>query len=1435
MFTKVLECPDCRQRFNYEHEGQVFADNITCPECGAEHEYHQFSALIFCAGCRAKLKIPLNILFSPQLACPECGRAILAVNLYAQDTSIASTITANGETQPQAYAPMLQDGEMFDKYRIIRLLGRGGMAEVYLAEHLLLKKMCAVKLMRNGADDPVSGKRFLREAKLSHQFDHPNIVKVFDVGSDSSTGYLFIAMEYIEGKTLHELLKERPLTEEELFDILKAMTHALNALGEAGVVHRDIKPSNIMIDKDGVYKLMDLGIAKSVGSQAEEGTLTLDQSSIGTPNYASPEQCRSAHNTDCRSDIYSLGATLYHLASGRLPFTGETPVETILNVMQTEAVPLKEHRSDLSDKFIDLVALMMKKNPLERPQLPDALLAEIYRVDNGSSGKQKPHAAENKTPARWQLPTEKRGLELVRLLLMVVAACSIIYSTNIHWIKLYKRWSAEPAGRVKVRKFFGTFAGKLRHMKKYPDAAGAMRSKNVLVNKNWQTVYPAVSVTPVPYENLKMCFDSMRLMTDYKSVINGMTTVGEYLAFPEKSFSLSGWEDVFKHRGLTFTEFVVEEFTLSLDLRVPSSGSSCILSMGNIKILIEYDRKLSVVIGENYAKSNLRIPADRWFNLSLVLSGNGRRLALYSGSCLAGVWQLPQKNVCRINAVDFFTYRPLLDKNQNLSQVPLEEIKHAMLKFTGEISRLYLWDKAAEVTYASEQEYQPLQIAYNAGKLSSEWFVKQAEPPAKQQAVPEEKTAQPAAAVDTFVEVGKEKTPATTVGSLEWRMQVCTENLQKLQAASAENTQPQIDYLKQQIAALQNQNLYRSKIADARKQYSVARSREMANELNDLYMIDNQRSYMLERRLFNLLDMQTVDPDTEIAGKPFPVFLAENSGKFSKFKELKKLLDGKYSDGNLIMQYIDANYIKFDYTYWKNNFIRQWYRQGVQDINAHKVFAYLDSKDQKIAPLFGFAESCIKERRFGLRLVDFDPLKELLLLAPNINIKNDINGKNLMHYAAECDDSDLAKILLYSNFAGSRHFDSNGHTPWQTALRSGSSGMVKFLQENNLQANEKREDKLQLKFWQALYKLDLHVIKETLQTTANPYLPNKYGVNALQYACLRNSSELVRLLLAEGVKPEVYIDGFEFDNNPLQIAVRRQNIAIFEQLLNAGAELKNTDKMEFADTVWNLSKEALGHYLVASALKNRWDIEQFKRFFEKISKGASFDINRVFNNYTMLSLACNYNNPNRNISNGERRKIIQYLIQNGARISAEYFNLRPFLQELLLMETAWRNSSKKPVSRRAIEETGSFQEIGTADKIIEISFSVLRNMHFRFRNGKLYTTSKASSQHCAVKNIGSNSYTSWLMRMPLQVTPPEKNYVIGNIEVLSSNRDIIDVSYGRKFGNESRIVWNEKSFEAIDSKSGTATFHLRITFTTDFGTVKRFSTRSTNHRKLKKR
>ena len=271
-------------------------------------------------------------------------------------------------------------------YRIECVLGSGGMADVYLATHTLLNKKFAIKVMKPelGVRDPMMAKRFVREAQLAQKVDHPNIVKVYDVGNDPTTGLLFIVMEYVEGQTLFDYSQGKHLPSQRIREIAYEMTKALVELHRMGIVHRDIKPSNIMLCSDGSIKLMDLGIAKAMHNGNEgELTLTVDQAVLGTPAFCSPEQCRDAKSVDIRSDIYCLGTSLYAIATGKVPYDGTTAVEIILKVLEEKPTPLAEIRPDLDADLIHLIEHMMEKSPDKRPQTPqDLLLMLVSRKSN---------------------------------------------------------------------------------------------------------------------------------------------------------------------------------------------------------------------------------------------------------------------------------------------------------------------------------------------------------------------------------------------------------------------------------------------------------------------------------------------------------------------------------------------------------------------------------------------------------------------------------------------------------------------------------------------------------------------------------------------------------------------------------------------------------------------------------------------------------------------------------------------------------------------------------------------------------------------------------------------------------------------------------------------------------------------------------------------
>ena len=379
MPSLILACPSCNQRYDYRFDNDI-PTRITCPRCGQEKSCDDYSALLFCPKCYSKLEAPL-ICRNEEIHCPRCNTVVpfgTDFTFGELDENHHEEIIVAQQNTPHW---LLDPEVLFDKYRIIKPIGQGGMAEVYLAEHILLHQNCALKIMKPAffTDNPVLVKRFLREAKLAYNLNSPNIVRVFDAGTDGETGYLFLAMDYVDGKTLTNILLDKGrFTEKDMRFIAQQVAQALVVLAENKIVHRDIKPSNIIRSITGEIKLADLGIARLESSDA---TLTMTQAAIGTPAYASPEQCTDAHQTDARSDIYSLGATLYHLATGIPPFSGKSPVEIMLNVIKKKPEPLSKKRPDLSPNFVLLIEHMMAKDPNKRPQNAEDLLQKINALD----------------------------------------------------------------------------------------------------------------------------------------------------------------------------------------------------------------------------------------------------------------------------------------------------------------------------------------------------------------------------------------------------------------------------------------------------------------------------------------------------------------------------------------------------------------------------------------------------------------------------------------------------------------------------------------------------------------------------------------------------------------------------------------------------------------------------------------------------------------------------------------------------------------------------------------------------------------------------------------------------------------------------------------------------------------------------------------------
>ena len=287
---------------------------------------------------------------------------------------------------------------LFDgRYRIIRKLGSGGMANVYLAEDQELGRRVAIKILNDRhANDDQFVERFRREAKNAAGLSHPNIVSIYDRGEAEGTYY--IAMEFLDGRSLKELIVGRgPAPVNVAIDYTRKILDALRFAHRNGIVHRDIKPHNVIVDAEGRVKVTDFGIARAGTSQMTEvGSI------IGTAQYLSPEQAKGAP-VDQTSDLYSVGIVLYELLTGKVPFSGDSPVEIAMKHISAVPEPPSAHRPDVPEDLDLIVLRALGKTPEERYPSAEAMDEDLGRVAQGLAVSRETEEAATQVLSRSQL------------------------------------------------------------------------------------------------------------------------------------------------------------------------------------------------------------------------------------------------------------------------------------------------------------------------------------------------------------------------------------------------------------------------------------------------------------------------------------------------------------------------------------------------------------------------------------------------------------------------------------------------------------------------------------------------------------------------------------------------------------------------------------------------------------------------------------------------------------------------------------------------------------------------------------------------------------------------------------------------------------------------------------------------------------------------
>jgi tRNA A-37 threonylcarbamoyl transferase component Bud32 len=333
-----------------------------------------------------------------------------------------------------------RSGQQIPGYKILGKLGAGAMATVFKAKQLSLNREVAIKVLpRKFSSNTQFIERFYAEGRAAAQLNHPNIVQAYDVGQAGD--FHFFVMEFVDGRTVYDdIVKHKRFGEQEAIDILMQIAEALLHAHQKGLIHRDVKPKNIMMTKEGVAKLADMGLARAISdkeaAEAEQGK------AFGTPYYISPEQIRGEINIGPPADIYSLGATLYHMVTGNVPFDGKNPSAVMHKHLKTPIVPPDHVNPRLSAGISEIIEMMMAKDPKDRYQNCKDLLSDLKAV---REGKQPPIAhkdfggadlaaiaqAEAAAPAALQVdqsrPKQQVSMPLF-MTMVVVAGLSLVFN-----------------------------------------------------------------------------------------------------------------------------------------------------------------------------------------------------------------------------------------------------------------------------------------------------------------------------------------------------------------------------------------------------------------------------------------------------------------------------------------------------------------------------------------------------------------------------------------------------------------------------------------------------------------------------------------------------------------------------------------------------------------------------------------------------------------------------------------------------------------------------------------------------------------------------------------------------------------------------------------------------------------------------------------------
>jgi serine/threonine protein kinase len=269
-------------------------------------------------------------------------------------------------------------GYTLGKYRVLERLGSGGMGNVYLCEHMSMRRRVAIKVLPSSqSTNPSALGRFYREARAAGSLDHPNLVKAHDVDQDN--GLHFLVMDYVDGANLQSIVSRfGPLAIPRAAEYIRQTALGLQSAHENGLVHRDVKPANILVDRGGTVRLLDLGLARFFHDESDPLTLKYDDKHVlGTADYVAPEQALNSHTADIRSDIYSLGCTFYFLLTGQVLFPEGKVTQKLMWHQVRQPPPVRKLRSDVPQGMAEVIARMLAKDAAQRFQTPAEVAAAL--------------------------------------------------------------------------------------------------------------------------------------------------------------------------------------------------------------------------------------------------------------------------------------------------------------------------------------------------------------------------------------------------------------------------------------------------------------------------------------------------------------------------------------------------------------------------------------------------------------------------------------------------------------------------------------------------------------------------------------------------------------------------------------------------------------------------------------------------------------------------------------------------------------------------------------------------------------------------------------------------------------------------------------------------------------------------------------------------